>query len=83
MRDGLNADIGGESLLELSKKMLAIAARGLGENEKRFLKPLEDNAESGKSPADRSIAFFDQLLRKQLRNSDLIQNFVERHRFKI
>jgi gamma-glutamylcysteine synthetase len=83
MRYGPDAHIGGESLLELSKKMLSIASRGLDENEKRFIRPMENNAECGKSPADRSIVFFDELLKRQLRKSDLIQNFVEKHRFKI
>jgi gamma-glutamylcysteine synthetase len=83
MRYGPDAHIGGESLLELSKRMLYVAARGLDGNEKQFLRPMEKNAESGKSPADRSIAYFTELLKRQPRNSDFTQNFVEKHRFKI
>ncbi|MGZ8283465.1 MAG: glutamate--cysteine ligase [Allosphingosinicella sp.] len=63
---GLAAETpGGESLLELGRRVLAIAERGLnararfnasGDNESGFLDPLREVLASGKTPAERLLA---------------------------
>ena len=66
-REGLFASIRGQTVQELAKHMLQLSYLGLnargrfnaaGDNETGFLKPLEEIAESGISPAEQKLQLF-------------------------
>jgi glutamate--cysteine ligase len=66
-REGLRASAGGRSLLDLARDILPLARDGLarrrrldasGEDERRYLDPLEEIAATGKNLAERRLELF-------------------------
>ena len=66
-KNGLRARLGNQDVSYLAKRMVEIAAEGLkrrhvldnnGEDEQKFLRPLQDIVASGQTPADKMLASF-------------------------
>ena len=83
MKNGLDSDMGGDSILDLCNVMFSIAERGLPKEERRFMDPMRRNVEEGKNPADRSIDMFSKKPSEPSKEKDFINLFVEKHKFKI
>jgi glutamate--cysteine ligase len=66
-RSGLKAEIGGRTLQDIARDMIAIAAEGLkargvlngaGQDERVYLAELEEIADSGVTPAERLLELY-------------------------
>jgi len=52
MDKGLDANLGEDSIYEIGKKLIAISKTGLTEDEKKYIKPLEEMINEKKTPYD-------------------------------
>ncbi len=83
MKNGLDSEMGGDSMSDLCRVMFSIAEKGLPKEERRFIDPMRRNVEEGKNPADRSIAMFLTKPADQSKEKDFTNLFIEKHKFKI